>query len=1282
MKSHRILELVAAVVVTLALSVSAWGQATTSLNGTITDPSGATVPNAKVTLTNQATNATRQTTTSSTGAYDFPSVLPGTYNLTVQASGFRTYVRKGVSLQVDFPATVNAQMQVGAVSQEVSVTAAAPLVNTTDASLGKTMGSTAISQLPLKAENTVLLLSLQPGVVYNGENILTDSYDTRAGSVNGEHSDQNNITLDGVSNNFEYSGYAFTGVLPTTPYSVQEFRVSTSNYGAAEGRSAGAQIAMVTKGGTNRFHGNLYEYNRSTLGEANDFFLNQTGQPRPHLVRNIYGGAIGGPIIKDRLFFFFNYEGHRQSLGASVARTIPTPTLADGIIQYKCADSTQCPGMSVAGMSGKSYSIKPGFYALGPASLKQMDPLGIGPSPVVNNYFKQYPVANDTSTGDGYNTSGFRFAAPTTQHYNWYITRLDYHLATNHTLFFRGTAVDDHDMDAPFLPGMPSESPSVTLNKGFVAGYTAILKPTLVNNFRIGLTRESVLTAGTSNQPWNEFREIDQGITRSYGIISPTYNVVDTMNWMKGSHNFKFGTNIILSRRDTVSYGSSFSYSLLNADWVATSGFAVGSHADPLDPAYGCAGNPGAGTGAPCFPAVNVDFTHSYDFPLANMMGMASEVEARFNYHIDSTTQATPLAEGAALTRHWATGNYGLYFEDTWKMRPNFTVSYGLNYQLMTPVTETAGQQVLPNVDMGAWFNQRVINGKQGVPSNQDPVISFIPGGSHWGKPGLYSAQTGNFAPRVGVAWSPHPDGGWLKSVMGEDKTVIRAGFGIYYDNFGPALSLTYSGNEPGLSATLQNPAGVLDIADVPRITGMNIIPTTDNSGNSLIGTPPSSTYPTVYTGHEAIASGIDQSLKTPYSLAADFSIDRTLPGNMVLDMAYVGHFGHRILAYDDIAVPLNFVDPKSGVSYFAAATRLSQLARNNVDPSAITASMVGPTAAFWQNLIVPRPGNTDFSLCGSGSTTDPLVAAYAMMKCELYNETSGLYRMDIGSSTYNNRRYPMFSTGLNSLYNYQYSSLWDWRSIGYSSYNALQVSLRKQMSHGVLFAFNYTLSKSLDIQSQSERGIHYLTDSIINPYDIRQMYAPSDFDLRHQFNGYWVAQLPFGQGRALGAGAGRVANAIIGGWQYSGTIRMTSGFPMSVFMGYVWPTNWDEMGWANTTGSPIVTGNTTANVPNIFHNPSAAAAGFDFAYPGQSGIRNNVRGDGMFNMDMNLAKTFTIRERNQLQFRWSVFNVTNSVRFDPYSFQDQVAVSTSFGNYSSTLTSPRVMEFSLVYSF
>ena len=1290
-KGTSLLACITVAIICLFISVSTWGQATTSLRGTVTDPSGAAIPNAKVTLTNVATNVPRQTTTTSSGEYNFASVLPATYRLSVAAQGFQTYVQTGLELQVNLPATADVQLQVGGMTQTVEVHGQAPLLNRTNATLGQTMGTTPIENLPLQAENTVLLLSLQPGVVYNGENLLQGSYDTRAGSVNGERSDQNNITLDGVSNNDEFSNYAFNGILPTTPFSVQEFRVTTSNYGATEGHTAGAQIAMVTKSGTNQFHGSLYEFNRNTLGEANDYFLKAaqsvSGQPNvpEHLVRNVFGGTVGGPILKDRFFFFFNYEGNRQSLAGSASRVVPSDTLRDGIIEYACATPANCPASNVVGVSGTSYPVQAGYYALSPSQLQSLDPLDIGPSSVALSYFNDYPHPNNLGVSYAPNYAGYTFAAPSQNKYNWYIARLDYRLTQNgnHTLFFRGTGVDDRSTGAPFLPGnncplnpgkpcLP-ETTNGDLSKGFVAGYTGVFGPHWVNSLRYGITRSSYGTIGDSTQDWIGMRGLDQGYTRTSNWISPVHNLIDTVSWTKGSHDFQFGTNILFVRALSQGFGTSYSDALTNSDWVDTSGFANQS-GSPLNP-------PSGG-----FPAVASNFNLAYDFPLVAMMGMATEVDARYNFHVDSLTQASPIAEGDPITRHWSTNTYNLFFQDTWQVLRNLSVTYGLNYQLMTPVTETAGQQVEPNVNMGLWFNQRATGMLQGIPSNQDAVISFAPSGSHWGGTGLYSAQTRDFAPRIGLAWSPQPSSGILNRIFGDNKTSIRAGFGMYYDNFGPELAMTYNASgEFGLSTVLQNPAGTLTVDQAPRITGMNTIPTTDNSGNNLKQPAPPATFPVTYTGIEAIARGIDPSLQSPYSYAADLSFQRELPGQMTLDVAYVGHFAHRLLALDDIANPLDLVDTKSNIDYFAAATRLSQLARQGTPDSAITASLIGPTAQYWQDMIKPQSSYTLKST--GGTTTDPLVATYDMFASKLYNETSALYDMD--RAVYASHGWPTFVTGYQSFYNAQYSSLWDWRSIAWSNYNALQVGLHKQTSHGVLFGFDYTYSHGLDVESMAERGAHYLTDSIINPFAPQQMYSSSDSDLRHQINAYWVAQLPFGHGRPFASGVSNWANALIGGWQISGTTRWTSGFPTSVFMGYVWPTNWDEMGWANLTGQPVATGTTIVNQgalglhPNIFKDPAAARLGFDYAYPGQSGARNSIRGDGYFGWDMNLEKQWNILERQSIEARWSVFNVPNSVRFDAYGGNNYEWDTSTFGNYSgSTLTNPRVMELALIYRF
>ena len=1269
MKTRSLAALLASMAI-LALCATLGAQATTSLRGTVTDPSGAAVPNARLVLTNPATNVARQATSASDGSYSFVAVLPGSYDLTVSANGFKTFERKGFALEVNLPATENVRLSVGAVSSTVEVSGQAPLLNTTDASVGQAMGTNAVENLPLRAENTALLLSLQPGVTFTGS-----TTDMRSGSVNGERSDQNNITLDGVSNNNEFANYAFDGVLPTTPFSVQEFRVTTSNYAPDQGHTAGAQIAMVTKGGTDHLHGSLYEFNRTQFGEANDYFLktsellnNEANKP-PHLVRNVYGGTLGGPLVKDRLFFFVNYEGHRQSAASSAVRTIPTATLRDGIIQYACADATQCPGGSVAGVSGQSYTIAPGYYGVSPTQLKKMDPLGAGPSAVALNYFQSYPLPNDFSVGNTVNYAGYRFGAPSRSSDNWYIGRFDYNLTPDgsQALFFRGTAVDDNASGVPFLPGMAPENKSVDLSKGFVLGYTAVYNANWVNSFRVGLTRQSTGSIGDGDLPWVEMRGLSQDINRTGGVVAPVYNFVDTLSWHKGAHNFQFGTNILAIRRNSQSDSNSFSDVLTNSDWVDTSGFA-GKTASPLNPAS-------AG-----LPDISGGFANAYDFPLAAMMGIGSEVDARYNYAVVSATQAAPLSQGAAVARHWATDTYNFFAQDTWQVFPTLSFNYGLNYQLMTPVAETRGQEVEPNINMGDWFSQRAANMAKGIPSNQDPIIRFAPAGPVFKQPGLYSAQTKNFAPRIGLAWSPRPTSGWLHTLFGNGQSAVRAGFGMYYDNFGPALALTYDAvGSFGLSSVLQNPAGELSLSDAPRITDMHAIPTTNNSGQTIMPAAPSSSFPVTYSGVEAIARGIDQSLKTPYSYAADLSIERNLPGGMTLDLSYVGHFAHRLLAYDDIATPTNLVDPKSGIDYFSAATRLSQLGRQNTPDSAITAALIGPTAQYWQDMLTPSASGS-YRLCSGGTTPDMLTAVYDEFgpNCNLYNETSALWAVDRHGR-------PAWPTlGKNSFYNKQYSSLYVWRSIGYSNYNAFELGLHKQSSNGLLFGFNYTFSKSLDIESMDERGARHNSAVIINPWSPYQLYGPADSDLRHQVNAYWVAPLPFGRGQFFAGNAGRALNAVIGGWQLSGTTRWTSGFPASVLMAFTWPTNWEEMGLGNMTAAPA-TGVTLVNgKPNVFKDPTAAAKDFDFAYPGQSGMRNTFRGDGFFDWDMSLAKQFTVpgTENQHLRARWSVFNVPNSHSFDINSAQLEWDDSSTFGNYTGTLTEPRVMEFSLLYSF
>jgi hypothetical protein len=330
----------------LLLSSSAFGQtSTTSLQGTVTDPSTAAVSNATVQLENPDSKVLRTAGTDSQGEYRFQFLPPGTYILTVNAAGFGRYERKGLQLLVSTPATVNVQLQLGQSLQTVTVSEETPALNTVDASLGDTFNETQVKQIPIEGRNVPDLLSLQAGVAYTGsrpdlnKESVKDN-DTRNGAVNGARSDQSNVTLDGVDVNDQGSGYAFTSVLPVTLDSVQEFRVTTANYNADQGQGSGAQVTLITKSGSNNLHGSVYEYMRNTITSANDYFLKtaqlSSGAPNKpdKLIRNIFGFSAGGPIKKDRLYLFANYEGTRQREQETVERIIPTPSLCKGNISY------------------------------------------------------------------------------------------------------------------------------------------------------------------------------------------------------------------------------------------------------------------------------------------------------------------------------------------------------------------------------------------------------------------------------------------------------------------------------------------------------------------------------------------------------------------------------------------------------------------------------------------------------------------------------------------------------------------------------------------------------------------------------------------------------------------------------------------------------------------------------------------------------------------------------------------------------------------------------------
>src|SRR6185437_5958590 len=369
----------------------------------------------------------------------------------------------------------------------------------------------------------------------------------------------------------------------------------------------------------------------------------------------------------------------------------------------------------------------------------------------------------------------------------------------------------------PFLPGDGPQTTDSDFSKGFVVGYTAVIKPTLVNNFRYGLTRQSVVNAGDTNLPFNGVRNLSQDINYGVGFNFPVHNITDDLSWTKGNHSFSFGININLIYNASASTTSSFSSGSTNAAWLNTVGMA--NKPDQFNPACNAQfpGNGGCDA-ADAFPAVANNFKNGYDFPLIGLLGMVTEVNAQYNVRVDSSGVGTPLAQGSPVRRNFALHEMELYAQDSWKIRPNLTFNYGLRYEGITAPWETKGQEVTSSFDLGNWFAERDAGQNAGVPQNQFPNITFDIAGRTNHRPDWW--PTGhNFAPRLSVAWSPQANSGFLNRLFGQDKTSIRAGFGMFYDHFGQGMIETFdtSGGEFGLATNLSNPAGVETVSSAQR---------------------------------------------------------------------------------------------------------------------------------------------------------------------------------------------------------------------------------------------------------------------------------------------------------------------------------------------------------------------------------------------------------------------------------------------------------------------------------
>lgn len=1215
----------------LISTASLYSQATTSLSGRVADPTGAAVPEAIVTLTLDHLGFTRKAVGDATGFYQFLQVPPGNYTVKVEKAGFATLLQKNVLLQVNLPATVELKMEVGNVSQTIAVEAEAPPINTQDATIGNAFNQTQVRQLPLLTRNIVELLSLQAGVTATGE-------------VLGARKDQNNVTLDGADVNDNQSAGAFTAVLPVPLDSVQEFRVTVGGQGANMGRSSGGQVSLVTKSGSNQYHGSLYEYHRNTVTSANNWFSNRAGIKREALIRNQFGGSIGGAIKKDRVFFFFNYENRRDASAASQSRTVPSEALKQGIITLQTNDGST-RRLSAAEMTNI------------------IDPQRRGFSPFVKDLLAKYPVGNDDALGSdgGLNFSGYRFNAPYKLNNKAYVARMDFRLDKQgmHNAYIRGTLAGNKEDNSAALaqfPGQPAASLLLNNSRGFTANYSAVLKPTLTNSASLSLTRQGLEQSGAIG-PRVSFAGLSDQInyTRGNGRILPVWQIVDDLTWMKGKHTIQGGVNFRFIRNDRFNYSPAFpSYTMSRGTMLGLGSDITNSILDYVKGRDGLAAT------------TSLRNTNALQNAVGAYLGMITSLDVTFQFDRDGKS----IPVGSAQTRSFKTNEYEFYAQDAWRVTRDLNLTLGLRYGSYSVPYETNGLQVNTTTPLDAYFGQRVFLAGQGVASNAmpDATLKYALAGPANNAANWYGRDKNNFAPRLSFAYSKTNPANWLIKTIFGSGGVIRGGGAMVYDRFGSDLIVNFDQlGSVGLASRSGFPLSY-NMTNAPRLASAGGFP--------ALPTAPSGGFPYTPPDVFAVAGtglGMFSNLKTPYSFLLNLNYAREVKGGMTVEVGYAGRLSRKTLIQGDIFTPLTgYKDTKSGSTWLQMATQTRNLFEGGLTPAAVSKTPgLMPTIPFIENLF---PGLKDYYFPGTAS---------ANYFNHIYSENDGsdmdgLHLLDrvkgFGGGNC------ISAPGCHTFFAKQGSALPTWMNAGIANYHGMTLTVRRQLKKGFGYDFNYTWSHSIDNGSAAESGAGQFGGTLQNVYNVGGFRGSSDFDIRHNLNANAVYELPFGKGHKVLNGNSAVVNQVVGGWSLTTIMRYRSGLPTTINGSGIWNSNY----WLSSLAVPKAdftnqVGFNEKGQPGLFPTTGTVSSFMD-QYPGQTGARAVARLDSLMNWDIAAAKRFFMPfEGHTLQFRAEAFNAFNQHYFSEASLA--LSSPATFGQFRAAST-PRVFQFALRYEF
>lgn len=1242
-----VLNLVITIGLVLAINLVTFAQGTTSrVTGVVHDSNGAAVPGALVTLTNEGTTVSFTTETSDTGLYAFDLVQVGRYSITIEKQGFKKFISQDNVINVNQPTTVNATLETGGVAETVTVQAAGELVQTsTSGNLGSTIEQRTLESLPIvgtRGRNPLDLLNFQPGVVFGGNT-------GGAVNVNGSRDRAFNFTLDGIDINESTAGGSNFTPLRPNPDSVQEFQVVTSNFTAELGRSSGAQVTLVTRSGTNDFHGSLFEYYRTPRLDAKAYPTTIAGLPKDQFVQHIFGGSLGGPLfnpgfgegtkagwLKDKAFFFVNLQLLRAYDTALVSRTVYTQSARQGLFRYVVGRANAPAGTSSASVNASGGPLLPVCNATSsnaPCISSYniaTNPTGIGFDPTLSGVLNSMPLPNNFSGGtgcspDGLNTACFNFASPQHEKQYDFVTKLDFKLRDNNLIYIRyaqgkqDSLGDSANGGRPIFPDSPNLVDTFRNPKNLAINWRWSPTATVVNEFIFGISKFAFSFATSEpdpNFPYSLFPTESSTIGISAPNLNFSYNArgvrtlqfIDNLTTVKGSHTLKGGINFRFSR---------------HTDDRSNVG---GTQIEPF-----VTFNQSAGFGPFNLPPTGSTSINSTDLTrlqntINNLLGRVNTVSQAFVSDPNNPGSFAPAGTRWLNEAHYPELDF--YFQDNWRARSNLVFDLGLRWEAKLHPTVDGRPILVPNqpVKLGA------------PPSN---TLKWVEGD-------LFKNDYGKFLPSVGFAWDPFKSG----------KTSIRGNYRIASDRiatflFGSSIFQSTPGNNVGPTNSTFGQAGGLFRNIAPVIASL-----TPTSSPDSLRQPP-----TFGTGS---ISAIDPDLQFPQIHEWSLSFQREIWSNVV-EVNYIGKHGVHLLGGYNVN-QVNIFASVPGVSETSFLDAFNKVRANSSYNSPYINLIMSGNAANNGGTTRFRALNTTALSQGSAAT---LALAVSQRTCQTADVTAGICTnaqlnqrlLDLTGFRFLLQPYPQFTGGFNVF-----------DSNDYSNYHGLQLILKRRINNGLGFQFGYTYSVSKDNRSWDPSLSTVSTGSnqsaSSTPFDLRDRhlnYTWSDFDRRHVFQGTYTYELPFGRGRKFASDIPAVVDGVIGGWLFSGTVIWMSGRPFTVYSGLNTMSNVVQS-TSDCSGCTRESGQLVLENGRNFWFDSATRAQFTAPAPGSIGNtgRNFFLAPQYFQWDASLSKKFKFNERVSFDVRVDARNVLNNPSFDNPT---AVINSATFGRINDSVT-------------